>query len=74
MANKYVTVVPAYGRDYKNKKDLAADFHAGKDFIVQDFFSGEDGRAVNKEDAERAGIVLSIRYDRLTKVVLSNSL
>ena len=26
------TLVPAYGRDYKNKATLLADFAAGKDF------------------------------------------
>lgn len=74
MATKYVTVVPAYGRDYKTKAEVKAAFNEGKDFTVNDFFSGQDGRAVNKEDAEREGVVLSIRYDRLTKVVLSNTL
>ena len=74
MATKYITVTPAYGRDYKSKAADKADYNAGKDFRITDFFSGDDGRSINKEDAEREGIVLSIRYDRQTKVVLSNAL
>lgn len=70
MPTKTVTVIPAYGRDYKSKAAVLADYEAGKDFIVQDFFSGEDGRAVNKEDAEREGIQLKVRYQKLTKVVI----
>lgn len=66
---QYITVIPAYGRDYKSQKAVKEAFDAGKDFIIQDFFSGNDGRAVNKEDARREGLTLSIRYDRLTKVV-----
>lgn len=27
-----LSLFPAYGRDYKNKKDLLADWNAGKDF------------------------------------------
>lgn len=29
-----VTLTPAYGRDYKTKKEFMADFEAGKDFII----------------------------------------
>ena len=28
-----MTVLPAYGRDYKSKKAALADWHAGKDFV-----------------------------------------
>lgn len=68
MSNR-ITVVPAYGRDYKSAKAIKADYEAGKDFIIQDFFSGNDGRAVNKADAESAGLTLMARYDKLTKQV-----
>lgn len=68
MSNR-ITVIPAYGRDYKSAKAVREDYAAGKDFIVQDFFNGNDGRAVNKEDAEREGVILMARYDRLTKQI-----
>ena len=28
-----MTVIPAYGRDYKSKKAVLADWRAGKDFM-----------------------------------------
>lgn len=31
------SVVPAYGRDYKSKKEVLADFLAGKDFRLETF-------------------------------------
>jgi len=70
MATKTITVIPAYGRDYKSKAAVLADYEAGKDFIIQDMFSGNDGRAVNKEDAVREGVQLKVRYAKLTKVVI----
>lgn len=70
QAMKTVTVIPAYGRDYKSAAAVRADYEAGKDFIVQDMFSGYDGSAVNKEDAVREGIQLKVRYQRLTKAVI----
>ncbi len=67
---KTFTVVPAYGRDYKSVKAVKADWEANKDFTIVDFFSGEDGRAINKRDADAAGVRVSVRYDRMTKSVV----
>lgn len=58
----YLSAVPAYGRDYKSKKEVMADWEAGKDFIVQ-----PSGRYVSKSDLPR-GTTLNIRYKRLTMV------
>lgn len=70
MSN-YITVVPAWGSDYKSQKAVKDAWNAGKDFIVQDMFSQWNGKPVNKEDAERyaPGSKFMVRYDRLTKVV-----
>lgn len=68
-APKRITVVPTYGRDYKSKAAVLEAWAEGKDFKITDFFSGDDGRAVNKEDADREGVIIMARYDRLTKVV-----
>lgn len=62
---RYITCIPAYGRDYKTKKEVLAAWEAGKDFIVQDMFSSG---YINKEDADRQGITVNIRYKRLTQV------
>lgn len=37
MAYNSLTLVPAYGRDYKSKKALMADWEAGKDFFAAGF-------------------------------------
>jgi hypothetical protein len=31
------TLTPAYGRDYRSKKEIEADLLAGKDFVVRAF-------------------------------------
>ena len=31
----FLTVVPAYGRDYKNKKEVEKDWVDGKDFRIE---------------------------------------
>ena len=60
----YLSAVPAYGRDYKSKKEVLADWNDGKDFLIQDMFhSGY----VNKND-KPSNVVLNIRYKRLTMV------
>ena len=33
----YIEVLPAYGRDYKNHKEIQTDWDAGKDFIAMSF-------------------------------------
>ena len=62
-----MTLVPAYGRDYKSKKDVLADFNAGKDFVIADFSSPYDGKPANKQDlADEKRI--HIRYKKLTQI------
>ena len=58
-------VVPAYGRDYKSAKAAKADWKAGKDFIINDFFSHYDGKPCSIRDTKDQ---VMIRYDRLRKV------
>jgi hypothetical protein len=62
---------PAYGRDYKSKKEVLAAWAAGKDFIVQDIMDPWDGKPINLEDARNAGLKsINLRYKRLTQVVV----
>jgi hypothetical protein len=65
---RYLILQPAYGRDYKSKKDLLADWDAYKDFQINCFMHPDDGRYINKEDAEKTGGVFNIRYKNLTQV------
>jgi len=62
-----MTLIPAYGRDYKSAKAVQADWNANKDFKIIDMFGGNDGRAINKQDAD-PGKSYTVRYKRLTMV------
>jgi hypothetical protein len=69
----YLTVVPAYGRDYKSKKEAVADWEANKDFRIQDIGAGaDDGRYVNKSDlaAYLPETTVNIRYKQLAMVAV----
>ena len=59
-----ITLVPAYGREYKSAKAVKADFDADKDFC-----DVNSGSYTNKADLKAAGIKsVIIRYARLTKL------
>lgn len=62
-----LTVVPAYGRDYKSAKEAKAAWAAGKDFVIATF-GPDDGRYVNNADYSEK---VMIRYKRLTQVTSS---
>lgn len=67
----YLTLVPAYGRDYKSKREVMEAWDAGKDFIVQDMMSPYDGKPINKADAKAAGIGnVNIRYKKMRSVAV----
>lgn len=59
----WIEVIGAYGRDYTTAKAAKADWTAGKDF--KDTASGS---YVNKADADRLGLSVTIRYAKLLKV------
>lgn len=63
----YITVSPAYGRDYKSRAAVQADWDAGKDFTIESIEFGP-GRKINKADADRAGLTVMVRYQQMTKV------
>jgi hypothetical protein len=64
---RYLTVVPAYGRDYPSKAKAIADWDAGLDFTVQDAGAGRDnGRKTSKRDWEGQEVTINIRYKRQT--------
>ncbi len=65
------TITPAFGRDYKNKKELEADFNQNKDFIYNDFTSPYNGKACNRADLKKAGVSqVKARYKNQTKVFI----
>lgn len=63
-----ITLIPAYGRDYKNKKEVLKDFEENKDFLIADFFHPYDGKPANKTDLKDYSMIL-IRYNKLQKIL-----
>lgn len=66
-----ITVVPAYGRDYKSRNAAIDAWESGKDFRVCDMSSRYDGSYVNASQLSVADTVY-IRYAKLTKTVVTN--
>jgi hypothetical protein len=65
----FLTLVPAYGRDYKNGKEVQKDWDNNLDFQICDISSRYDGKFINKQDAP-VGNTMKIRFNRRTKVHL----
>jgi hypothetical protein len=64
---KTISAWPAYGRDYKSKKALLADFDAAKDFNSNlGYFSVRDKEALKKDGF--TGI--QFRYGKMTKTFI----
>jgi hypothetical protein len=71
-----LTVVPAYGRDYKSEEEVKKAWEAGKDFLIQDISCRWDGSYVNISDMKnhaQQGITYSsvrVRYKKLRNVTI----
>lgn len=65
-----VTLVPAYGRDYKSKATLLADWTAGLDFRMSDYKYGGSYTSIRDLSSFiQDGVThLHFRYSRLTKI------
>jgi len=64
-----MTLVPAYGRDYKSAKAVKEDWVAGRDFQISDISSQNNGSYTSKRDSDCFASV-TIRYSKLTKAVI----
>jgi hypothetical protein len=66
----YLTLIPAYGRDYKSKVKVIADWEDGKDFRVCDpFVSGYlTKRELEDYVAAHGPYTVNIRYNRLERI------
>lgn len=62
-----MTLTPAYGRDYKSKKAVEADFRAGKDF-VGNAYDGSSGYMSISDFTK--GESVTIRYKRNRSVCI----
>jgi len=65
---QYLTVIPAYGRDYRSVAAVRKAWTEGKDFQVADITSKWDGSYVSCKDIGEDIHVLA-RYNKLTRVV-----
>ena len=60
----YLTLLPAYGRDYKNKKLIIDDLNNNKDFLESSSL-----RAINKQQFKELNInSFNVRYDQQRKI------
>jgi len=67
----YLTLTPAYGRDYKSQKEVKTAWETGADFIIADMFHKDCGRYINLEDAQKGGIpAVCIRFANLRKIAV----
>lgn len=64
---RYITVRPAYGRNYKTKAEVLEAWKEGKDFQIVDLFNGP-GRYLNYLEAPK-GSTVNVRYDNDRKVL-----
>ena len=66
ITQNYLTISPAYGRDYKSQAEVEAAFELGKDFKMESI--GQGGTYCSIRDFA-PGTVVSIRYNKLQRVV-----
>ena len=66
--NLTLTLLPAYGRDYKSKKAIINDLNALKDFIVS-----HTGQYINKPQFKEHNIIsFNVRYNNQLKITNIN--
>lgn len=64
-----MTLIPAYGRDYKSKKAVLTDWNDDRDFIIASFSHPDDGRYINRPQFN-PGDQITIRYSGLRKLLV----
>ena len=72
----YLTITPAYGRDYNSQAQVIEAWDNNLDFIICDISSAWDQKPVNKLDLESSHLIedlpkytaVKIRYNKLTKI------
>lgn len=63
------TLTPAYGRDYKSKKEIEADFAADKDFVANSY--NGSSTYINRPQLIETGVkTVNVRYGQLRKVTV----
>ena len=67
------SLVPAYGRDYKSKKEILEDLAKGKDFDLQTFNGGGYVTARELDITYSEGWSAQVRFGNLRKVTSVSS-
>ena len=69
----YLTLEPAYGRDYTSKANAQADWQAGKDFLIANNFHPYNGKPLSVNDSESIAsegyLGVLIRFNKLRHIV-----
>ena len=61
----FLTLLPAYGRDYKSKRVIIDDLNNNKDFLESTSL-----RAINKQQFKELNISsFNVRYDQQRKII-----
>ena len=64
----YLTLLPAYGRDYKSKRAILNDLNSLKDFVIS-----HTGQYINKPQFKELQInSFNVRYDQQRKITNIN--
>ena len=64
----YLTLTPAYGRDYKSAAAARKDYFDNKDFVINQIMHPYDGKYVNKE--QLPDTTVNIRYKKLANITV----
>jgi len=64
----FITVTPAYGRDYSSAKDAKAAWNKNIDFIINSHFHPYDGKPINKAQADADGLKIQLRFNQLKRI------
>ena len=67
----YITVIPAYGRDYKKAKEVKEAWLACQDFLLAHIGHRYDGKPCCETDFADPNTAVIIRYKDMTKLVFA---
>jgi hypothetical protein len=66
-----ITLSPAYGRDFKSRRDAEENFASNQDWRIESIASGYAGAYATRAELKNAGIQeVELRYAKLTKVTI----
>lgn len=68
----YLTLTPAYGRDYSSREAVQEAWSNGCDFIIQNFGHKYEGKPIGKTSADAEGLTVHIRYRQLRRIMVIN--